>query len=407
MTTPTFDRTPYCHKIRYGITGAPTLTEDDMDGSHAPGVGVTPTLIELVYSPARDGKAARIDASVTGDWTRFGEPDGFGGQVTTHFKSGPDGWPAWLAEEARLHDPAAEIDRLRARVAELEAGLNDLAALVSQWHSRAKKAEARVADLEGPAVEAKRNEAQVMRRCAEFVRDTYDGEWVDDAAATLERDADITERGCLGYEDAGWGDTVAERRLANCKHCGRPRTACLAASVPSVAPLGASPVSGVSESAQSPMGAPTGALTASGSEAARIALTRSDLAALLAHHADVIAARWRAVAPGAGAWEVAASLALTSHANELSAEMERPAVAELLDNIWTFPLERPVPTTKNPAPDDEFTAPPRRTLTPNEYSAAWHAVEGSAGEEGADPGTVLHAVLDRLGIDTPAAQPTA
>lgn len=50
---------------------------------------------------------------------------------------------------------------------------------------------------------------------------------------------------------------------------------------------------------------------------------------------------------------------------------------------------------------------PRRILTPNEYSAAWHAVEGSAGEEGADPGTVLHAVLNRLGIDTPAAEETA
>ncbi|KOU59919.1 hypothetical protein ADK57_32155 [Streptomyces sp. MMG1533] len=39
-----------------------------------------------------------------------------------------------------------------------------------------------------------------------------------------------------------------------------------------------------------------------------------------------------------------------------------------------------------------------RTLTDSEYDAAWHAVEGAAGEEGADPGTVLHAVLDRLGI---------
>ena len=105
MSDPQVDRTPYCHKIRYGITGAPILTEDEMDGSHAPGVGVSPKLIELVYSPARDGKPARVDASVTGDWTRFGEPDGFGGQVTTHFKGGPDGWPAWLAEEARLHDP--------------------------------------------------------------------------------------------------------------------------------------------------------------------------------------------------------------------------------------------------------------------------------------------------------------
>lgn len=105
-SSPTPARTPYCHKIRYGITGAPILDGDDMDGSHAPGVGVVPKVIELVYSPARDGKPARVDASVTGDWTRFGEPDGFGGQVATHFKDGPDGWPAWLAEEARLHDPA-------------------------------------------------------------------------------------------------------------------------------------------------------------------------------------------------------------------------------------------------------------------------------------------------------------
>lgn len=49
------------------------------------------------------------------------------------------------------------------------------------------------------------------------------------------------------------------------------------------------------------------------------------------------------------------------------------------------------------------TVPPtdggaRRALTFSEYNSAWHAVEGAAGEEGADPGTVLHAVLDRLGI---------
>jgi hypothetical protein len=42
-----------------------------------------------------------------------------------------------------------------------------------------------------------------------------------------------------------------------------------------------------------------------------------------------------------------------------------------------------------------------RTLTESEYNSAWHAVEGAAGEEGADPGTVLHAVLNRLGITVP------
>lgn len=104
MTT---DRTPYCHKIRYGITGAPILTEDEMDGSHAPGMGVSPTLIELIYSAARDGKPATVSASVTGSWTRFGQPAD--GQVTTHFTNGPDGWPEWLAEEARLHNPDAAM----------------------------------------------------------------------------------------------------------------------------------------------------------------------------------------------------------------------------------------------------------------------------------------------------------
>lgn len=53
-------------------------------------------------------------------------------------------------------------------------------------------------------------------------------------------------------------------------------------------------------------------------------------------------------------------------------------------------------------PADEETHV-RRTLTPDEYDAAWHAVEGAAGELGADPGTVLGAVLDRLGIQPPTA----
>lgn len=100
-------RTPYCHKIRYGITGAPTIDESEMDGSHAPGIGVRPSLIELVYSSARDGKPASVSASVTGEWTRFGKPAD--GQVAVHFKGAVGSWPAWLAEEARLHDPAPAV----------------------------------------------------------------------------------------------------------------------------------------------------------------------------------------------------------------------------------------------------------------------------------------------------------
>ncbi|MER5675802.1 hypothetical protein ABT081_02540 [Streptomyces sp. NPDC002238] len=45
----------------------------------------------------------------------------------------------------------------------------------------------------------------------------------------------------------------------------------------------------------------------------------------------------------------------------------------------------------------------RRRLTPSEHDRAWHAIEGSAGEEGADPGTVLNAVLHALRIDAPTA----
>jgi hypothetical protein len=55
-----------------------------------------------------------------------------------------------------------------------------------------------------------------------------------------------------------------------------------------------------------------------------------------------------------------------------------------------------------PDGEPETQQPDRRRLSPNEYSAAWHAVEGAAGEPGADPATVLHAVLRALGIATPA-----
>ncbi|MFD9276856.1 hypothetical protein ACFWD7_06135 [Streptomyces mirabilis] len=55
----------------------------------------------------------------------------------------------WHREDgAEMDKQRATISRLRARASELEVGLNDLAALVSQWHNRAKKAEARVAELE-------------------------------------------------------------------------------------------------------------------------------------------------------------------------------------------------------------------------------------------------------------------
>ncbi|GHJ04746.1 hypothetical protein TPA0906_66110 [Streptomyces olivaceus] len=59
-----------------------------------------------------------------------------------------------------------------------------------------------------------RREAQVMRRCAEFVRDTYGGDETADAADTLDRDANVHERGCR--------DFVAVPQAGTCGRCGRP-----------------------------------------------------------------------------------------------------------------------------------------------------------------------------------------
>jgi hypothetical protein len=106
MSMDMITRTPYCHKIRYGVTGAPALTGDEMEGSHRPGIGLDPTLIELIYSPARDGKPATVSASVTGWWMDDGEVSQPQDSVATHFRNGPDGWPVWLVEEARIHGPA-------------------------------------------------------------------------------------------------------------------------------------------------------------------------------------------------------------------------------------------------------------------------------------------------------------
>ncbi|MFI8206675.1 hypothetical protein [Streptomyces sp. NPDC085937] len=41
-------------------------------------------------------------------------------------------------------------------------------------------------------------------------------------------------------------------------------------------------------------------------------------------------------------------------------------------------------------------------LTPAEHDRAWHAIEGAAGEPGADPGTILRAVLGALQILPPS-----
>jgi hypothetical protein len=110
MTEPV-TRTPFCTKVRYGVTGAPAIPGGQ--GSYAPGITIEPTWIELVYSPARNGKPATVAAAVTGWYMRDGERVQPEGAVLSHYFNGPDGWPAWLAAEARLHDPNTVAERIR------------------------------------------------------------------------------------------------------------------------------------------------------------------------------------------------------------------------------------------------------------------------------------------------------
>ncbi|MFD8667051.1 hypothetical protein ACFV1U_16860 [Streptomyces microflavus] len=64
--------------------------------------------------------------------------------------------------------------------------------------------------------------------------------------------------------------------------------------------------------------------------------------------------------------------------------------------------DHPAPHTPEPAaPAAPEEHPARRRLTPTEHDRAWHAIEGSAGEPGADPDTILNAVLHALRIDAP------
>lgn len=84
-------------------------------------------------------------------------------------------------------------------------------------------------------------------------------------------------------------------------------------------------------------------LRAAAPPADAITVTRDQLAALLAHHADVIATRWDAYAPDPAAY------ALRTHAGELTADEETPFVRELLDSMLSFEAEAATPS----APADQ------------------------------------------------------
>jgi hypothetical protein len=134
-------------------------------------------------------------------------------------------------------DAAAELERLRTRIAELEAERHSTNEALSDAMVALSEARDRIAELEQAAVEARaalaslcydledpgtaalgalhlvsratvwtdsgrdfgalalaRRDATMLRHAATFVRDTYSGEWADDAASTIETRADAVER---------------------------------------------------------------------------------------------------------------------------------------------------------------------------------------------------------------------
>lgn len=111
-------RIPIAHSVRYAARGLP-----EVPNQYGSGV-LAPSEITLTYRAAPDSGLGRVHAYVAGRlWVDGVEipllPGGLYGQ---HYDDGLDGWPEWLAEEARLHDPdapSAAADR---------AGLLDAAA---------------------------------------------------------------------------------------------------------------------------------------------------------------------------------------------------------------------------------------------------------------------------------------
>ncbi|MBZ6135744.1 hypothetical protein [Streptomyces olivaceus] len=99
------------------------------------------------------------------------------------------GSPAELlaAYDASVLPGRAEYDAL---VADADRLRRDGVAL----HARAEAVDEQLAVLRRQVV-APVDPAALVLACASFVRDTYSGEWADDAAATLEADADRIERG--------------------------------------------------------------------------------------------------------------------------------------------------------------------------------------------------------------------
>lgn len=104
MTTdqPAIDRIPIGHTVNYAVRGLPEIA-DEYNSART----ITPIEITLVYRAAPDSQLGRISAYVKGWWMEDGKRIPMDKPVGRWLYGGPEAWPAWLAKEARLHDPAA------------------------------------------------------------------------------------------------------------------------------------------------------------------------------------------------------------------------------------------------------------------------------------------------------------
>ncbi|MEU8469550.1 hypothetical protein AB0F30_16780 [Streptomyces sp. NPDC029006] len=163
-TQPDLDATVTEQRIELGVTGQHLDVKNKYGSGH-----LRPSHVTLAY------QTSGLRAHVYGRWVREDGvmTDASCSQPYTADGNDTSDWPGWLAQLATDHAPVAEVHRLRA---ELDRRTEDLAFLErttlpelrrsiehhkdgkQRWRDRAEKAEARVWELERPAVEKQRNE---------------------------------------------------------------------------------------------------------------------------------------------------------------------------------------------------------------------------------------------------------
>lgn len=161
----TVDRIPIAHSVHYAARGLP-----DVPYQYGPGVLRT-FEITLTYRNAPDSQLGRVHAYLAGRIHVDGQEVLHREPYGQHYDEGLDNWPAWLTEEARLHDPAAvpavSADRaaLRERIAKAvrtfpfdDFGMNDVSYALEdspntqEWVSALADAVMDVMCASGPAL---------------------------------------------------------------------------------------------------------------------------------------------------------------------------------------------------------------------------------------------------------------